>query len=112
MTNNLKSRTMPVIISCILLSCGGGKNPSSEMPAASKEAFQGRIDSMELKMEDSKSFDKTLAASAGKAYSDFAFSFPDEIKAAEYLFKAAEISSGLNEAQQAIVYYKTICERV
>lgn len=103
------------IVSVFLFSCQGNKNENpGETPIQSKikkEDFSKQIKSLQAKLTGHEKLDNSLASSIIKAYTDYAFSFPDDTLAADYLFKAAEVSSSIMSYQQAIIYYQTIHDK-
>jgi tetratricopeptide (TPR) repeat protein len=61
------------------------------------------------KIKEHPQLNRSTAIMAVKAFTDFAYAFPSDSLAPEYLFKAADISySALQEYKQSIVYYQTI----
>ena len=109
----------------LFISCGGKKDATenhSDSTATTAEIkneikyprqqFIENAKTYEKKLHESKQLDRSTAIMAVKAFSDFAYSFPDDSLAPEYLFKGADIAkNALQEYQQALVYLKTITDR-
>ena len=62
-----------------------------------------------------KNADAPIDRQAGETmvnlYADFAKKFPDEKKAPDYLFKAAEVSGAFGDYKHAIEFLNSICEK-
>jgi TolA-binding protein len=76
-----------------------------------KEQYVNHVKAMEEKMRASKMLDAAVANEAIRAYSEFAFSFPEDSSSADYLFKAGEVATSIGNYQQALIYYKTINDK-
>lgn len=114
MTKQTKWKSIAVMIFFLAAACGTEENKTAESkvkPVLKKDDFVNNIKSIEEKIHASVTLDSATAELAIKAYSDFAFSFPEEKDAPESLFKAAEISSSIGQYERAIIYYQTICDK-
>lgn len=77
----------------------------------SRGKYKAAVDSAQKAMSKDRLFDKKKAGEALRAYSDFFTMFPDDSLSAEYLFRAADLSQGFGNYEQAAVYYETIIEK-
>jgi len=97
----MKIRSIIILLAVVMtiLSCGPSKN--SEI---------SKINEMETSLFDEKGGMVSLekANELVNAYIKFAGDFPGDSMASEYLFKAADISMNINQAQQAIDLYDRI----
>jgi tetratricopeptide (TPR) repeat protein len=98
--NNLISFSLIALFG-ILISCS---SPQSKMRELIKEAEKGLLT------------DSTFSPDAAEAkkliglYDQYAKQFPADTLSAEYLFKAGEISAGINDPMGGIEYYKRLYE--
>ena len=94
----------------LLASCGNGK---SGITKYSEELYLHQVDSIEkiLYANPNAPMNKLAANSAVNLYSNFVKDYPQTKNAADYLFKAAEISSSLNHSKQAIDFFNTVYEK-
>ncbi|MBA3901110.1 MAG: tetratricopeptide repeat protein, partial [Bacteroidetes bacterium] len=58
----------------------------------------------------SKMFNDSAANAVVELYSEYANTYPDDNLSAEYLFKAGEVSLGLNEPEKSLDYFKKVCD--
>lgn len=70
------------------------------------------IEELENKLyaDSIKGIDDSVASAVTDAYIDFANKYPDDEKTPEYIFKAAELSMGLNKSADAVKYFQKICD--
>lgn len=96
-----------------LSSCGNDEPKKVEMiiTPSPQDQLKEQIKSLEAEMHSSMQLDNTKAGTAIKAYSDYAKSYPADSLSPDYLFKAAEILSAIQQYSQALSYYKTITEK-
>lgn len=79
--------------------------------AESKESLIQQVDSIErvlFSYEAGSLASNQAAARIVKLYNQLATDFPDDPKAAEYLFKAGEVSMGINMDFDALGYFERI----
>lgn len=76
-----------------------------------KEELKKHIEENESKLRSSNNIDNILADSLVKQYYAFSKTYPEDKMSPDYLFKAGEVSSSLNESTQAIAYLKALCEK-
>ncbi len=76
-----------------------------------REQYLAQIKRLETAMHTSPEINKDTAARAIKAYSDYVLFFPDDSVSADYLFKAAEIATAIQQYQQALIYYQEITKK-
>ena len=109
---NIKTITFSCILAAFLASCTGKKEEDTTEiathPQYKKEDFIAQIQTLQSKISSEEKPDSTTADEAVKAYADFAFNFPKDSLAPNYLFKAADMASLRGHYQQAIIYYQTI----
>jgi len=74
------------------------------------QALSG-IEKLEKKLyaDSAMVIDHATADEVVNAYIDFANNYPDDERAPEYLFKAAEVSMGLMKPENAITYFQKVC---
>lgn len=76
---------------------------------SSKEVKKENIKELEAKFYPTRSFiNRDLAIELVQAYNDFAKKYSEDTLAAEYLFRAGEISMNINMARRAIQYFDRI----
>ncbi len=78
----------------------------------SEAMYIQQIDSMEklLYANPDAGFNKVAAQKTVNVYANIVKDYPTTKLAADYLFKAGEISSSLNHSQEAIGFFKTVYE--
>ena len=90
------------LASAILSGCGNNK----------KTELTAKIEALEqILFSGSQMFNDSAAQAVVNAYSDFAESFPEDTLSPEYLFKAGEVSLGLNQPSEAMKYYKKVFDQ-
>ena len=90
------------LASAILSACGNNK----------KTELTDKIEALEqILFGGTQMFNDSAAQAVVSAYSDFAESFPEDTISPEYLFKAGEVSLGLNQPSEAMKYYKKVCDQ-
>ena len=91
-----------------LASCGSSEEKGHEEVKMTRETMQSQIDSMEARLHARPEMEYATANATVSLYADFARNFPDDPKTPEYLFKAGEISSSMQQGKQAIDYFSTV----
>ena len=76
-----------------------------------REQFLEEIKKLEGEMHKSAELNNVTAGLAIQSYSDYAKNFPDDSVTPDYLFKAGEIATAIQQYPQALSYYKTITEK-
>jgi TolA-binding protein len=84
------------------------KTETKEPP---REQYLAQVKRLEAEMHKSLEINKDTAARAIKAYSDYVLFFPNDSVSPDYLFKAAEIATAIQQYQQALIYYQTITSK-
>lgn len=102
-----------LIILAIGLAYGCGskeENKAAEVKPKTKEELNAEIAMFEKKLysDTANAFDKSSAYAVVKAYTEYADTYPDDARTPEYLFKAGEVSMGLNESIEAINLFKRL----
>lgn len=85
------------------------ENENGNTVVLSKEEYQKNINALEQKLFQEKTgFDRSTANAVVTLYANYARTYPDDPASPEYLFKAGEISSSLNQSEKAIAYFDTL----
>jgi TolA-binding protein len=92
----------------LFAACGNGNENATEEVKMTKEVMEAQIDSMEAKLHAKPEIDYATANATVSLYADFAKNFPDDPKTPDYLFKAGEISSSLQNGKQAVNFFNTV----
>lgn len=103
-----------LLLSVVLISCDNKKeeeHEGAEMEKMDKPAYITRIKDVEQKMRASQTLDINVANEALNLYSQFVSNFADDTLCADYLFKSGEISMSIGNYQQAVNYYKELCDK-
>ncbi|HEY0030500.1 MAG TPA: tetratricopeptide repeat protein [Bacteroidia bacterium] len=110
--NKLKYIGLLVII-LVVASCGNDKAPEQEAarPNDSIPEIQNKIKALEAEMHSSMEINNATAANAIKLYHDYAKMYPEDSITPDYLFKAAEIATAVQQYPQALNDYETITEK-
>ncbi|MCW3071428.1 MAG: hypothetical protein JWO44_1318 [Bacteroidetes bacterium] len=92
------------------MSCGNEEKPTVAAPPkeSPRELYLKQIRRYEKEMHQSLKLDPNTATIAVKAYDDFVKNFPDDSLSADFIFKAAEISTANQQYAQALMYYELI----
>jgi TolA-binding protein len=109
-TNYLKMKRLLFIASIALITACITETKNLEI-ADSKESLIQQVDSVEKLLfgyEAGSLASNQAAAKIVKLYNQLATDFPDDTKAPEYLFKAGEVSMGINMDFDAIGYFQRI----
>ncbi len=101
-----------IIVATLILIFYSCKNETKKIDIAdSKESLLNQVDSIEkllFSYEAGSLASNQAAAKIVKLYNQLATDFPDDPKAPEYLFKAGEVSMGINMDFDAIGYFQRI----
>jgi len=103
------------VVSGLSFSCSNGPqeetaqvvDASAAIPLT-KEGQLANLAELEKKAHISLQLNDTLGNALVKAYVDYANAFPTDSTSADFLFKAAEVSTALRQYQNALTYYETI----
>ncbi len=85
--------------------------PTAEANASApltREQQLSALSQIEEEVEKAVKINDSIGKALVKAYSDYANNFPTDSLAADFLFKAAEVSTAIGEYQNALSYYETI----
>jgi len=95
----MKAKSLIVFLLTVIvfISC---KSPKKEL--TEQEKMRNEILSIEKEIFKSEELDIDLAYKIIEKYVEFVNEFPKDTSAAEFLFKAAEISMNINESEDAI----------
>lgn len=111
-------RKIPYFVLSVLLlfivSCGNEEKVNEQKVESTvdpKVELVNKINALEREMHASPQLDKLKAAIAIQAYSDYEKSYPADSVTPDYLFKAGEIATAIQQYSQAIGFYKTITEK-
>ncbi len=105
---NTYSIILVALMVAVIMACGGGASDSQE--GISKEDRLESITSIEEELfADPASFNVGKAAALVKNYDMYATENPDDENAAEYLFKAGEMSASLNKGKEAVAFFDRVC---
>ncbi len=115
----LRSLIVPVLFGLLLFSCSSAtsdKHPKGPHATAAAAPSANRLIEQAIafdkKVKEAKQLDRSTAIMAVKSFTDFAYAFPSDSLAPEFLFKAADISHGaLQEYQQSLAYYRIITDK-
>lgn len=103
----IKNIFFSISIILVLFSCGETKNSG-----LSKEESQLKIKSLEKELfSGSQMFNDSVAIAVVEYYNEYANSYPDDSLSPDYLFRAGEVSLGLNQAVKSIGYFKRVCDQ-
>ena len=95
-------------------SCGNNEPKAEDKVLAVTDPrveLVNQINSLEAEMHSSMQLDNTKAGAAIKAYTDYARSYPTDSLSPDYLFKAAEILTAIQQYAQALAYYQNITDK-
>lgn len=101
----MKHFLLTILIALSLLAC---KNTGTESQGAqsdesiSRDSLIYRIELLEQKIDTRQAIDYNFAGELVNAYTNFFNSYPKDALAADYLFKAAEVSMNAKQSQKAI----------
>ena len=70
-----------------------------------RDTLLGRIKLMEKQIKSTSKIDYAFGATLVKSYLDFVSDFPQDAMAADYLFKAGEVSMHCSQADKAIAFF-------
>ena len=98
-----------------LASCGNNEPKATEenvsVIASQKVELVNQINRLEKEMHSSIQLDNSKAGIALQAYAEYAKNFPDDSITPDYIFKAGEIATAIQQYPQALANYKTITEK-
>jgi TolA-binding protein len=86
-------------------------NPGSLPKEDARKISVDQIRKYEAEMHRSMALDPGLANIAVTAYDNFVKNYPDDTLAADFLFKAGEISTANQQYKQALMFYEMIVEK-
>jgi len=95
-------------VSLVLVSCGNDQPVNQAVKPVPREHFIENIKKYEAEMHKSMEVNPSVADMAIKSYTDFATQFPEDSLSADFLFKAAEVSTANQQYPQALSLYQTI----
>ncbi len=115
---NIKNIAVVICLSMLMAACGGGQvdpHTGAQDTAAKammeKSEYLKNLRKLEGEMYKAEKFDEMLALSMVNQYADFARNFPEDTSAADFLFKAGEISTSLKQGPQAVGYFREVREK-
>jgi outer membrane protein assembly factor BamD (BamD/ComL family) len=110
-----KINTILVTFSLIFfISCGNDGNVSEQLNKVvsdPKIRLIKQIDQLEKDMHKSVQIDNVTAGIALHAYSEYYNNYPHDSITPDYLFKAGEIATAIQQYPQALGYYQTIVDK-
>lgn len=94
----MKNTLFTLIVAAILVSC------------SSKESALETIGELEIKLysENKTAFDKDIAKDLVASYRDYVATYPEDEKSPGILFKAGEVSMGMESTDDALACYKQV----
>lgn len=107
----MRTLLLPGLLALLITSCGGGASdaPATDAPAQLPAPEMGaRIRTMEDTLFAKNVFDRRGAQALLDVYKAYAKAFPTDSMAPEYLFRAAGMSKGLGQPQDAVQLYDRI----
>jgi outer membrane protein assembly factor BamD (BamD/ComL family) len=97
-----------------IASCGNDGTVSEQNKVAQTDPKSGllkHIQQLETDMHKSVHIDNITAGQALLAYSEYYNNYPKDSITPDYLFKAGEIATAIQQYPQALGYYQTIVEK-
>lgn len=107
----MRTLLLPGLLALLITACGGGASdaPATDAPAQLPAPEMGaRIRTMEDTLFAKNVFDRRGAQALLDVYKAYAKAFPTDSMAPEYLFRAAGMSKGLGQPQDAVQLYDRI----
>ncbi len=106
----MKRLVFGLLVICLAFSCGTAETAKEDVTSESpsRDVYIAEIRKSETSMHSSTLLDKTVAADAIKKYSAFVEIFPGDSLSPDYLFKAAEISTAIEQYPQALKFYERV----
>ncbi len=97
----------------ILASCGSDDNSAEQNRILKdpKAEILNRIKNVEDQMHRSEKIDNVIAGQALQVYHEYSQAYPTDPMTPDYLFKAGEIATAIQQYPQAYSHYKTISEK-
>ncbi len=112
MTNKRKYFVFAFVV--LIISSCGSDDKSVEQNVLSKDPkaeILNRIKNLEDQMHRSEKIDNVLAGQALQIYHEYSQAYPTDVITPDYLFKAGEIATAIQQYPQAYSHYKTISEK-
>ncbi len=96
-----------------IASCGNDEKVSEQniLSKDPKAEILNRIEKLEAQMHRSEKIDNVLAGQALQIYHEYSQAYPTDEITPDYLFKAGEIATAIQQYPQAYSHYKTISEK-
>ncbi|HMQ74626.1 MAG TPA: tetratricopeptide repeat protein [Flavobacteriales bacterium] len=107
----MRTILLPGLLALLITACGGGASdaPATDAPTQLPAPEMGaRIRTMEDTLFAKTVFDRRGAQALLDVYKAYAKAFPTDSMAPEYLFRAAGMSKGLGQPQDAVLLYDRI----
>ena len=103
-----KKIIIPLFLLLILFSSCKHEKPVDASAKLTEQQYTQQIDSMEkiLYSNAGKGFDKDAALKTVNLYDNSVKEYPSMKAAPDYLFKAGELSSSMNNSKEAIAFFK------
>lgn len=96
----------------IISSCGSDEPQEKDILSKDpKVEILNRIKNLEDQMHRSEKIDNVLAGQALQIYHEYSQTYPTDEITPDYLFKAGEIATAIQQYPQAYSHYKTISEK-
>ncbi len=102
------------IVTFFVASCGSDEKVKEEKVATTtdpKVELTNLIKRLEGEMHRSMKIDNVIAGQALQAYSDYSKNYPDDSITPDYLFKAGEIATAIQQYPQALANYQLITKK-
>lgn len=102
-----------IFLFLFIVSCGSD-DKQAEQNVLSKDPkveILNRIEKLEDQMHRSEKIDNILAGQALQVYHEYSQAYPTDVNTPDYLFKAGEIATAIQQYPQAYSHYKTISEK-
>lgn len=99
------------VIALLICSCGNEEKHEVVTKQYPRETLLDQIKKYEAEMHKSMVLDPNLATIAVSAYDNYVKNYPDDSLAADFLFKAGEISTANQQYKQALMYYEIITSK-
>lgn len=96
----------------VIASCGSDESQEKDILSKDPKAeILNRIKNLEDQMHRSEKIDNVLAGQALQVYHEYSQAYPTDEITPDYLFKAGEIATAIQQYPQAYSHYKTISEK-
>ena len=112
MSNKFKYFIFTFLI-LVIASCGSDEKTQEQniLLKDPKAEIVNRIEKLENQMHRSQKIDNVLAGQALQVYHEYSKAYPTDEITPDYLFKAGEIATAIQQYPQAYSHYKTISEK-